>query len=80
MCAFEASSIRNFWVATGLRATIVLFNLLSYTIGEFPLSNSEVPDNLLSVAEDLLAGNEIDFELTKSIPCNKCAHFYNSVH
>jgi hypothetical protein len=73
MSAFETSSIENFWVATGLPATIVLLNLLSNTIGEFPPLAREFSDDGLRVAQDLLAGNEIDFELTDSVTFSECA-------
>jgi hypothetical protein len=80
MFAFQKSSIENFWVATGLPATIVLFNQLSDTIGEFPLLNREFPDDGFGAVEILLSRKEIESVLQESVTYSKCALFYNLVH
>ena len=80
MSALSKSTIENFWVATGLPATIFLFNQLSSTIGEFPLLNRQFPDDRLAVVENLLAGTEIEFELMQDVRYSRCAHYYNLVH
>jgi PD-(D/E)XK nuclease superfamily len=80
MSALEESTIKNFWVATGLPTTIILFNQLSSTIGEFPLLNKQFPDDGLDVVEDLLTGAEIEFHLMQDVAYSRCAHFYNLVH
>jgi len=72
MSALSASEIKNFWVATGLPTTIILFNQLSGTIGKFPL-NKQFPDDGLNVIEDLLTGAEIEFDLMESVTNSRCA-------
>ena len=80
MSALSESEIKNFWVATGLPITIVLFNQLSSTIGKYPLLNKQFPDNGLNVVEKLLTGAEIEFVLMEDVTYSRCAHFYNLVH
>ena len=77
MSALSQSEIK---VATGLPITIVLFNQLSSTIGEFPLLNRQFPDDGINVVEDLLTGAEIEFDLMENVTYTRCAHFYNLVH
>jgi hypothetical protein len=77
MSALSESTIENFWVATGLPTTIVLFNQLSSIIGTFPLLNRQFPDDGLAVIEDLLTGAEIEFDLMQDVTYSRCAHFYN---
>jgi len=79
MSALSKSEIKNFWVATGLPITIVLFNQLSSTIGEFPLLNRQFPDDGIDVIEDLLTGAEVKFDLMENVTYSRCAHFYNLV-
>jgi hypothetical protein len=79
MSALSKKEIGNFWIATGLPTTIVLFNQLSSTIGEYPLINRQFPDDGLNVIEGLLAGEEIEFELQNDVTYSRCAHFYNLV-
>ena len=69
--ALSESEIGNFWVATGLPTTIILFNQLSGTIGEFPL-NKQFPVGGFNVIEDLLTGAEIEFHLTESVTNSRC--------
>jgi hypothetical protein len=80
MSALEESRITNFWVATGLPITIVLFNQLSSTIGEYPLLNKRVPEDDLTIIEGLLTGADIDFELQADVAYSRCAHLCNSVY
>jgi len=80
MSTLSKSEIKNFWVATGLPTTIVLFNQLSSTIGEYPLLNRQFPDDGLDVVKDLLTGAEIEFDLMEDVTYSRCAHFYNLVH
>jgi hypothetical protein len=76
MCALEKFKIENFW---GLLITIVLFNQLSSTIGEFPLLNRQFPDEGLEVVTKLLTGEEIEFDLMADVTFGRYA-LYNSVH
>ena len=80
MSALSKSEIKNFWIATGLPITIILFNQLSSTIGEYPLLNKQFPDDDLDVVEDLLIGADIEFRLMEDVTYSRCAHFYNLVH
>ena len=72
MSALSQSEIENFWVATGLPTTIVWFNQLSSTIGQFPLSNRQFPDDGLHLVEDLMAGAEIEFDLMENVTYSRC--------
>ena len=80
MSALSNSKIENFWVATGLLATIVLFNKLSRFKDKFPLSNTQFPDDDLNVIENLLTGAEIEFDLMEDVTYRRCALFYTLVH
>lgn len=51
MSAFETSSIENFWA----------------TIGECPLLSREFPPDVVDIAEDLLAGADIQPTLMDSV-------------
>ena len=80
MSALSESQIKNFWAATGLPTTIVLFNLPDDTIGKFPLSNTQFSDDDLDVIENLLTGEEIEFGLMDHVNYSRYAHSYNLVH
>ena len=77
MLSLSQSSIQNFWVATGLPTTIVLFNQLNSIIGENPLLNRQFPDDGLDVIENLLTGAYIEFDLIEDVMYSRCAPFYN---
>ena len=77
MSSLLLSSIQNFWVATGLSTTIVLFNQFNSIIGEYPLLNRQFLDDGLDVVEDLLTGADIEFDLMENVTYSRCAHFYN---
>jgi hypothetical protein len=70
MSAFEQSMIGNFWVATGLLATILfIFSQLSNSIGEFPLLHRNLPEDgfTLERIRQLLSFDEVPLDLMDNV-------------
>lgn len=69
MSAIRQTTIENFWVNTGLLIMILLSNQLSFTVGQYPLLNRNIPEDIsaLEAIKSLLSGSEISLTLQDSI-------------
>jgi hypothetical protein len=78
MSAFQQSEIDDFWVDTGLLVMIffLLFNQLHFAVGQYPLFDRKLPDNLdtIGTIERLLSKDEVSFRLQKSVTFSGCVH------